>query len=384
MAGGGSTLTVTASATVAPGAYTVTVTGAAASNTHSVSVTVNVTAAPSDFAISASPASLTVVQGNSGTSTISTTLVTGTPDAISLSVTSSPGGLGWALNPVVVNAGATSTLTVIVGGVATPGVYILTVTGVEGSATHSTSVTVTVTTAPSDFAILSSPSSLTIAQGNSGTSTIGTLATAGREEGGAAYCRGAAIVLPQNMIAGSTKALEQILPHELFHVLSSHNPLLREALYQTIGFESCNEVQLPEPLRARKITNPDAPVNNHFITVTQDGRALELMPVLFSKTERYDPARGGSLFTYMQFKLMALENDNGTRRPALVDGQGVLLEPRGVPGYHEQVGRNTTYIIHPEEILADNFVFLLDGRINMPTPRVVQQMGKVLQAADTN
>jgi hypothetical protein len=208
--------------------------------------------------------------------------------------------------------------------------------------------------------------------------------TTGREEGGAAYCRGAAIVLPQNMISGSAKALEQVLPHELFHVLSSHNPDLREALYQTIGFQSCNEVQLPESLRARKITNPDAPVNNHFITVTQDGRALELMPVLFSKTERYDPARGGSLFAYMQFKLMALENDNGTRRPALVDGQGVLLEPRGVPGYHEQVGRNTTYIIHPEEILADNFVFLLDGRINLPTPRVVQEMGKVLQAANTN
>jgi uncharacterized membrane protein len=170
---------VTAAATLAPGTYTVTVTGAATSNTHSVSVTVNVTAAPSDFAISASPSSLTVVQGNNGTSMIGTTLVTGTPDAISLSATSSPSGLGWALNPVVVNAGATSTLTISVGGLATPGVYTLIVTGTEGTATHSTSVTVTVTLATSDFAILANPSSLTIVQGNSGTSTIGTMVATG-------------------------------------------------------------------------------------------------------------------------------------------------------------------------------------------------------------
>ena len=57
----------------------------------------------------------------------------------------------------------------------------------------------------------------------------------------------------------------------------------------------------------------------------------------------------------------------------------MLLDPDDVPGYHEQIGRNTRYIIHPEEILADNFVFLLDGRIDLPTPRVVEQMGKVLQ-----
>ena len=50
-----------------------------------------------------------------------------------------------------------------------------------------------------------------------------------------------------------------------------------------------------------------------------------------------------------------------------------------MPGYAAQIGDNTKYIIHPEEILADNFVFLLDGRIDLPTPRVVEAMGNVLQ-----
>ncbi len=200
--------------------------------------------------------------------------------------------------------------------------------------------------------------------------------TDGQEDANAAYCRGAAIVLPTRMIHGG--GLHSILPHELFHVLSSHNPQLRQALYRSIGFERSNEVPLPGPLQARKITNPDAPLNNQFITVVHGGRAMELMPVLFSKTERYDPARGGTLFTYLEFKLMALENVGGGRRAVLVDGRPVLLEPSAVPGFAEQVGSNTSYIIHPEEILADNFVFLLNGRTNLPTPRVVEQMAKIL------
>ena len=205
--------------------------------------------------------------------------------------------------------------------------------------------------------------------------------TSGREEGHAAYCRGAAIVVPENLIGKNTKILERVLPHELFHVASSHNPGLREALYQIVGFKPCNEVQLPESLRNRKLTNPDAPVNDHYITVVKDGHAMELMPVLYSKAERYNAKRGGNLFTYLEFKLMVLENDNGTRRPASVDGEPVMLKPKSVPGFLEQVGRNTTYMIHPEEILADNFVFVLDGRTDLPTPRILEEMGKVLQRA---
>lgn len=181
------------------------------------------------------------------------------------------------------------------------------------------------------------------------------------------------------MIDGGARTLDKILPHELFHILSRFNKPLREQLYESIGFKACNEVRLPGAWADRKITNPDAPINQHYITVNQNGQQMELMPVLFSKTPKYDAARGGNLFAYLDFKLMQLENDNGTRRALLVDGQPVFLEPAKVPGFAEQVGTNTKYIIHPEEILADNFVLLLDGRTNLPTQGVVQQMGRVLQ-----
>ncbi|MEX2112885.1 MAG: hypothetical protein WD845_06845 [Pirellulales bacterium] len=203
--------------------------------------------------------------------------------------------------------------------------------------------------------------------------------TSGEEEGRAAYCRGSAIVLPQNMLDQQPSRLPKILPHEVFHVLSSHNLELRKRLYATIGFHPTGDVQLPEPLRPRKITNPDAPLNNFAISTDSPGGPLEWMPVLISKSERYDPARGGLLFDYLDFKLMQLERDGGMRRPALRNGQAVLVEPASVPGYAEQIGANTKYIIHPEEVLADNFVFLLEGRIDLPTPRIVEAMGNVLQ-----
>jgi hypothetical protein len=205
--------------------------------------------------------------------------------------------------------------------------------------------------------------------------------TTGREEGHAAYCRGAAIVIPEALISMGTKVLETVLPHEIFHIASSQNPALREALYQVIGFQPCNEVELPESLRVRKLTNPDAPVNDHYIMVALNGRSVELMPILFSAVEHYNPTRGGTLSSYMQFKLMVLENTGGVRRPALVNGKPTLLKPNSVPGFIEQVGRNTSYLIHPEEILADNFVLVVNKRTNLPTQWVVEKMCNVLHGS---
>ena len=63
-AGNSSTMTVNVGASAAPGTYTITVTGTGQSATHSVTVSLTVTAAPpSDFAITATPSSLTIAQG---------------------------------------------------------------------------------------------------------------------------------------------------------------------------------------------------------------------------------------------------------------------------------------------------------------------------------
>jgi hypothetical protein len=97
-----------------------------------------------DFSISANPSSLTIAQGGNGTSTISTTLVSGSAETISLSVSGVPSGASASLNPTSVTTGGSSTLTVN-AGTAAAGTYTLTVTGTALSATHSASVSLTVT-----------------------------------------------------------------------------------------------------------------------------------------------------------------------------------------------------------------------------------------------
>ncbi len=97
-----------------------------------------------DFSISASPTSLSVSQGASGTSTISTAITSGSAQSVSLSVSGVPAGATASFNPTSVNSGGSSTLT-INSGTAAPGTYSLTVTGTSATATHTTSVNLTVT-----------------------------------------------------------------------------------------------------------------------------------------------------------------------------------------------------------------------------------------------
>ncbi len=98
-----------------------------------------------DFSISANPTSLSIAQGSSGTSTISTAVTQGSPGTINLTAIVSPSGPSASLNPTSVIAGNSSTLTVTVGSSVPVGTYTVTVTGTEGNISHSTSVTVTVT-----------------------------------------------------------------------------------------------------------------------------------------------------------------------------------------------------------------------------------------------
>lgn len=209
--------------------------------------------------------------------------------------------------------------------------------------------------------------------------------TSGDEEPGASgYCRGPAVVLAGRVVNQPPERLADLVCHELFHVLSNQNPALRRKLYAIVGFEPCTPIVYPAPLAARRITNPDAPTADYFIRVEADGRPVAAVPILYSATERYDPAKGGGLFDYLTFRLLAIDKTGERWAPALTDGHPVLLEPDKTPSYQDQLGRNTKYIIHPEEVLADNFVLLVRERTDVPSPQVLRKMRAALQEATSD
>ena len=173
-------------------------------------------------------------------------------------------------------------------------------------------------------------------------------------------------------------ALERLLAHELFHVISRHDPELRRRLYAIIGFQPCNSIDLPEALAKQQITNPDAPTVDYYITVEHEGQTVQVVPILLADRPDYDPRRN-RLFDYLQFRLLVVDREDETWQPKLDDeGEPILLEGKANASYREQIGRNTGYIIHPDEILADNFVHLLMQTKDLKSPEIVKRMGEIL------
>jgi subtilase family serine protease len=173
-----STLTLTASSTATTGTATVTITGTSGSltATTTVSLTVNAAASPT-FTIGASPSSLTITQGSSGTSTITITSQNGFDSATTLSASGLPSGVtaAFSTNPVTppANGSTTSTLTLTASSTAATGAATVTITGVSGSITQSTTIALTVSTSGTkNFTLSLSPSSFTIDDGGSTSTTL--------------------------------------------------------------------------------------------------------------------------------------------------------------------------------------------------------------------
>ena len=130
-----------------------------------------------NFTISASPTSVSVVQGSKGTSTITTVVSDGFDSAIDLSATGQPTGVTVTFNPTPIAApgSGSSTMTMAVASTTKTGTYTITITGTGGGITHTSTATLTVTAAANaDFTITASPTGITVAKGKSGTSTITT------------------------------------------------------------------------------------------------------------------------------------------------------------------------------------------------------------------
>jgi kumamolisin len=180
---GTSTLTMTAASTAATGTYTITVTGSGGGITHSTTVSLTVTAKASPaFTISASPTALTVTQGSSGTSKITTAISGGFDAAIALSASGLPTNVTASFNPTSIAApgAGSSTLTLSVGSTAVAGTYSITVTGSGGGITHTTAISLTVAAKTTGaFTISVSPTSGSLEQGQSGYAVITTKVSGG-------------------------------------------------------------------------------------------------------------------------------------------------------------------------------------------------------------
>jgi len=135
-----------------------------------------------DFTIADSPTSLSLTQGTSGNSTITTTVSGGFNSAVALSASGLPSGATATFSPSSIAApgSGTSTLTIATSSTTAAGTYSITITGTGGSKTHTTSLSLTVNSsgggggneALTDGGFESATASTNSAPGWTGTSSV--------------------------------------------------------------------------------------------------------------------------------------------------------------------------------------------------------------------
>ena len=207
--------------------------------------------------------------------------------------------------------------------------------------------------------------------------------TSGAEEWEAAYTRGSAIILPVGDLNSSEQGLRRLVAHELFHVVARAFPQTIDRIYPAMGFHPCGSLSLPPEIAARVLNNPDTPRNDHCIELTAATGRVVGMPVLLSPDGKFDPElRGGigAVLSRMQTGLLEVTPDpGGVAQPVMVNGSPRIIPWKELPDLAVKIGRNTGYLIHAEEMLADNFALLVTRATNVPSPEVLERIRVALK-----
>ena len=202
-----------------------------------------------------------------------------------------------------------------------------------------------------------------------------------REEGGAdAYTRENIICIGEGVLGRHTaKELAYLAAHETFHVLTRENPGLRKAMYGVIGFGVLDEeISFADDVTERRISNPDVNRYDSYAMLTVDGVRRPYTMLIYSDRDY----AGGSLFDYVNIGLVPLD---GSFKPVRKDGRTVIVPLERAEDFYSQVGRNTGYVINPEECLADNFAYAVcDVKKDLPDPWVTQRILSVIRNYEDN
>ena len=190
----------------------------------------------------------------------------------------------------------------------------------------------------------------------------------------AAYTRKNWIAIGEKYINEAADVeIQYLLAHELFHLMTRKSIEFKRATYATIGFKvTDHEILLPTDIITKRISNPDIERRDSYVELTVNGELTKCVQIVYT----IKPFTGGNVFDYLCVGFIPLNED---LIPVITNGQTVIINTSEVSEeFHQKVGNNTDYTIDPEEVLADNFAYLITEKEGLPDSRITDNLKKAL------
>lgn len=212
--------------------------------------------------------------------------------------------------------------------------------------------------------------------------SINVVKTTLKEEGNmGAYTRGNTIYLSETFLHRGVALLRHIVCHELFHILTRSSADFKKDIYRAINFHVIDKIMdLNHYDGFRYVSNPDVSNQCSYVIMEDSNheRRAYYMGTLVPKESDSEDLRSclKPWFFPLDSQSEIMRDESGN--PVMVPF-GEMREQ-----FFGQVGRNTQYVINPEEILAENFSIAVLGSIKgLPNPEVIfgiyNIMGSVLR-----
>ena len=163
---------------------------------------------------------------------------------------------------------------------------------------------------------------------------------------------------------------DTIMAHELFHCLTRNHPDFRAAMYAILGFTIVDDdYEFSPEVREKIIANPDVEHHNSYAAFEINGKMTNCT-VVFTTSKPYRKP-GDSFF------------DEKVTGLVPIDDMTTMYTADEAANFWDVFGRNTDYVIDPEEVMADNFSYAMiygpDGK-DYETPEIIQAIDKLLKA----
>lgn len=164
-----------------------------------------------------------------------------------------------------------------------------------------------------------------------------------------------------------------IIAHELFHCLTRNSPTFRSQMYRLIGFTVTGvDFEFSPNIQDSILANPDVEHIDNYAEFTINGekRNCELL-IFYTKTWEEAYAEAGDEASFFDFHEEVL---------VPIDALDTYYPIEEASDFWDVVGRNTDYVIAPEECMADNFGYALVYGLNGKDYQTPELIADILNA----